>query len=112
MASAVDTNMVGCKAWRRANLAALCESASAKDAAQGLPLRGAAKRMAQRLSIAPAALSNLVHGVKNMGDETARGIESSLGLPLGAIDAPPHSIAFPDEQSCAAARELLAKAGL
>lgn len=112
MASTIERNMVGCKGWRRANLAMACAEAARLDAENGLPLRGSAKRMAQRLSLAPAALSNLLHGVKNMGDETARAIESTLGMQPGSLDEPPYSITFPDAQSCLAARETLLREGL
>lgn len=112
MASAIDKDMVGCKAWRRANLAAICAEASRLDAENGLPIRGSGKRMAQRLSLAPAALSNLLHGVKNMGDEAARAIEAALAMRPGSLDEPPYSISFPDAQSVQAAREALLREGL
>jgi hypothetical protein len=98
---------VGCKAWRRANLAALCAQACAVDAKAGYPARGGSKRMAMRLGLAPAALSNMLHGVKNIGDEAARSIESKLGQAPGSLDAPPFCLAFDSQSQLDAAKALL-----
>lgn len=99
---------VGCKAWRRARLDALCREAAERDVAQGLKHRGAAQRMAARLDLAPTALSNMVHGAKNIGDESARSIESKLGLEPGALDAPPLSLTCETPEELEALRSMLA----
>ena len=99
----------GCKAWRRANLGSLCKREADIEISAGMPARGSSKRMAARLGLAPAALSNMVHGVKNIGDEAARSIESKLGEGAGSLDIPPLAIVFGTEQELAAAKALLAK---
>jgi hypothetical protein len=97
---------VGCKAWRQARLALLCQQARSSDEADGMGMgmgaRGSSRRMAERLGIAPTALSNMIHGAKNIGDEAARSIESRLGLEPGLLDAPPLCLA------CHTPEELLA----
>lgn len=98
---------VGCKAWRQERLAALCAQAKLDEEASGLPSRGAAKRMADRLGIAPTALSNMLHGAKNIGDEAARAIEARLGLAPGALDAPLHCLACESAEELAAMAEAL-----
>ena len=111
-----STARVGCKAWRQARLASLCHEAKIAEEAQGLPARGSARRMAARLGLAPTALSNMLHGAKNIGDEAARSIESSLGLEPGGLDSPLFGLVGADAGELAAmARALadhrLAKAG-
>lgn len=83
-----STARVGCKAWRQARLDSLCAQSKLAEQALGLPARGSAKRMADRLGLAPTALSNMLRGAKNIGDCAARAIESRLGLEPGALDAP------------------------
>ena len=100
--------MIGCKAWRRANLASLCQREAERETATGLPARGSSKRMAARLGLAPAALSNMLHGVKNIGDEAARSIESKLGESLGTLDTPPFSVLFSSQAELDEARAKLA----
>ena len=63
--------------------------------------------MAMRLGLAPAALSNMLHGVKNIGDEAARAIESKLGEQPGSLDAPPFCLAFDSQADLDKAREAL-----
>lgn len=101
---------VGCKAWRRANLRALFAKSLLADAQASLPARGAAKRMAAKLSLAPAALSNMIHGVKNIGDEAARAIEERLGEAPGSLDAPSLCLAFETQEELDRAKAILAKA--
>lgn len=95
---------VGSKAWRRERLASLLGDAALHDQASGLPLRGASRRMADRLGLAPTALSNMARGAKSIGDAAARAIETKLGLAPGALDAPPLSILCKDEAELQALR--------
>lgn len=103
---------VGCKAWRKANLERLCKIRASAEIARGLPARGSAKRMAAMLCIAPAALSNMLHGVKNIGDEAARSIEAKLEIEAGSLDTPPFSLTFADEATFQAAKDALLAAGI
>lgn len=103
-------NSVGCKAWRRANLEALLRQASERESAEGLPVRGAGRRMAARLGVAPTALSNMARGAKSIGDAAARSIEARLELSAGSLDAPPLSIVCRDADefsALSAARQAL-----
>ena len=102
------TEMIGCKAWRRSNLVSLCQREAERETAKGLPARGSSKRMAARLSLAPAALSNMLHGVKNIGDEAARSIEIKLEEPLGSLDTPPFSLVFSSQAELEAAKSKIA----
>lgn len=105
-----EADSVGCKAWRRANLRSLCDSESLLEMARGLPKRGSSKRMAARLGLAPAALSNMIHGVKNIGDEAARHIETQLGQIIGSLDKPPFSIRFETQAELDEALTILSAA--
>lgn len=97
----------GCKAWRRANLGALCKREAEIETTSGMPARGSSKRMAARLGLAPAALSNMIHGVKNIGDEAARSIESKLGETAGSLDIPPFALVFSSAAELEAAKAAL-----
>lgn len=108
--SSSEADSGGCKAWRRANLRSLCDSEALLEMARGLPKRGASKRMAARLDLAPAALSNMIHGVKNIGDEAARHIETQLGQIIGSLDKPPFSISFDTQAAHDEAVALLSAA--
>lgn len=105
-----EADSVGCKAWRRANLRSLCDSEALLEMARGLPKRGSSKRMAARLGLAPAALSNMIHGVKNIGDEAARHIEIQLGQIIGSLDKPPFSISFATQAELDEALAILSAA--
>lgn len=107
--SAPEQAGLGCKAWRRANLRTLCEAATLHDLSQGLPRHGASKRIAGRVGLAPAALSNMLHGVKNIGDAAARLLESKLSQPQGSLDAPPLALAFSTLDELSHAKALLAE---
>ena len=64
--------------------------------------------MAERLGLAPTALSNMVHGAKNLGDEAARSIEAKLGLRPGSLDAPLRSLVCDSDEELAAMAAALA----
>ena len=103
-------SLVGSKLWRQERLRSLAAEAKEIDAKSGLPSHGANKRFAQRLGIAPTALSNMVHGIKPIGDEAARNIEIKLGLDAGSLDAPPFCIRFATQQELLAAQAAIAGA--
>lgn len=73
-------------AYRKANLRALLSSRTRRESTNGLQARGASKRFAATIGIAPAALSNMLNGVKSCGRKMARSIEAALGLDSESLD--------------------------
>ena len=71
--------MVGVSEFRRENLALLIEKYGSN----------VQRVFADRVDLAPAYISQMLTSIRNMGDATARRIETHLSLTPGSIDYPP-----------------------